>query len=60
LGPTSYSLPFTLLSFMDGTLALSNRRSPCRAQSVGGRTKITILQSESLSLLIVFRSWLTW
>ena len=30
----------------------SNRQSPCRAQIVGVRTKITILQSESLSLLI--------
>ena len=40
--------------------SLTKRQSPCRAQTVGVRTKITLLQSESLSLLIVCRSWLTW
>jgi hypothetical protein len=36
--------------------SLTKRQSPCRAQTVGVRTKITLLQSESLSLLIVCRS----
>ena len=32
--------------------SLTKRRSPCRAQTVGVRTKITLLQFKSLSLLI--------
>jgi hypothetical protein len=36
--------------------SLTKRQSPCRAQTVGVRIKITLLQSESLSLLIVCRS----
>jgi hypothetical protein len=36
-------------------MPLKNRHSPCRAQTVGVRTKITILQSESLSLLIDYQ-----